>query len=226
MTSAKQIYNIIEYTFSGENNNIVNPDFVEPTATFSVTPVLFSLDNPPANLTAAGAITPNSASNITWEVYDGVSVSPILSGSGTVVSGIIKTPTADTTYQLKIMYSGGNEELSVYSTVDTYEDTLIGQLPAPGIILVTADNLTPYEAGLTHISESESKSFFEINASATGRIVIVVPNSYGTLLDIADENDNSALNEFTTINDVGNDRIIYSKIDTVTTGRYKYKLIY
>jgi hypothetical protein len=226
MTSARQIFNILQYTFSGSNNNVNPNTFVEPTATFSVTPTTYSLIAAPANITVIGSIIPNDATNITWEVYDGVSVSPVLSGSNNVINGVLPPPTIDTTYTLLVSYIGGNALLELTSVVNPYNVTYVGQLPLPSDNITVAADLVPFLSGLTSLSEAEALLLMTVTANYIGRIVIVVPDDYGTLLNIADENDLSALAEFNTIVDAPNNQKIYIKINTVTPGSYKYKLIY
>jgi len=225
-TSAKQVFNILQYTFSGNNTNVNPNNFVEPTATFSIKPGTFSLLTPPANLIVEGSIIPNDATNITWEVYDGVSVSPVLTGSNNVINSTLPTPTEDTTYTLRVIYIGGNELLELTSFVDPYDVTYIGQLPLPGDNITIAANLTPFLPGLVVTSQEDALLLMTITAANIGRLVFVVPDNYGTLLDISDENDSSVLNEFNVVIDSPNNQKIYVKIDTVTPGSYKYKLIY
>ena len=226
MTSARQLLNILAYTLSGDNSNVNRTTFVEPTATFSVTPTTYAVESAPANMTVTGSIIVNDAVNVTWEVYDGVSISPVLTGSNNVINATLDTPLIPTTYTLVVTYTGGNETLEVVSQVNPYYSTYVGQLPTPSDDITVAADLTPFLAGLVGLSYTDALELMTITAAYIGRLVLVIPDSYGTLTDISDENDLSVINEFNVVVDAPNNQKIYVKIDTVTPGSYKYKLVY
>ena len=84
----------------------------------------------------------------------------------------------------------------------------------------------PIEATLSALSKTQAINLFTINALNTGRIVIVVPNSFGTLLDIADNTDSSVISSFNLVVDTPNNRKIYVSKLALTPAVYRYKLVY
>lgn len=228
MISAKQLKNILDSSFS---SNSVSA-FAIPTATLTATPNNYYETDVPISVTIDGVITPNDGTSITWDLRDSTNVS-LVTGSGNTISHTLASePTSVGVYTYTLIIDYLDDNGSSFSTNATVNVTvlskaLVGQLALPGDDITIPGDLTPaIEATLTGLSQVQSINLFTITAAATGRIVIVVPDSFGTLLDISDNTDSSVLSEFNTIVDASNNRRIYVSKLALTPAVYRYKLVY
>jgi hypothetical protein len=228
MISARQLKNILDNSFS--SNSVSG--FAAPTAILTATPDYYYESDTPISVTIDGVITPNDGVSITWDLRDSSNVS-LISGFGNTISHVLlaePTTVGVYTYTLIIDYqdaNGSNFTTNATVNVTVLAKTLVGQLALPGDDITIPGDLTPaIEGTLTDLSQLQSINLFTITAVNTGRIVIVVPDSFGTLLDISDNTDSSVLSEFNTIVDASNSRKIYVSKLALTPAVYRYKLVY
>jgi hypothetical protein len=228
MISAKQLKNILDSSLGSATISA----FTVPTAELTATPNSYNDVDAPISVTISGTITPNDGLNITWDLKDPSNVS-LATGTGKTISHLLASePTAvgSYTYTLSIGYedtSGNAYQTSATVLVTVTTKSLVGQLALPGDDITIAADLTPtIEATFSQLSQIQSINLFSINAVNTGKIVIVVPNIFGTLLDISDNTDSSVIGEFSMVADAANDRKIYVSNLALTPGVYRYKLVY
>ena len=224
MISAKQVKNILEYSLQSTG-------FIEPVLNLAVTPnnytELYLTLNPGTN-SVIGSIVANDATGISWVLKkNGVTVS---SGTGLSISFAEAKPAVNTVYTLEATYTGGATTKSVSTNVIVEKTAYYGQLTLPTDDIVVATDLLPFinPAGLVldYCGQQFIGNLFTMVLTNTGRICLVSPYSYGTVVDIVDENDISAINEFNLVNDIPNSRYIYTMINTISAGTYKYKIQY
>jgi len=224
MISGKQLKQILDYSFTGGTS------FTIPSVTFISTPSDYPYDNVPGAVTLSGVITPNDGLNISWTITEGVAT--LASGTSNNVShNLVTIPTTigTKTYNLNVNYSDGVNNYSITATTSLVVTAsgLIGQIDNPVTDIVVPGDLTgPIEAALISKSQTEVINLFEIVAADTGRLLIVVPYSFGTLTDIQDNTDLTALDQFNVVDDPTNSRKIYVSILAVTPATYNFKLVF
>ena len=67
---------------------------------------------------------------------------------------------------------------------------------------------------------------FSIIAANTGRIVMTIPDSFGSVTSIEDGAGLNVLSQFNAVVDVPNLRTIYVSINALTPATYDYKFIF
>lgn len=225
MISAKQTKNIIDYMFSSTTG------FDAPTATFSVSPTFYGED-PGAEpaVTLSGVITPNDGTSVSWTIlYLG---SPIATGSGSSVSHTLASSPATVgtyVYTLSIQYTNdllATQSLNYNVSLSVNAVGYYGQLALPGDVITDAASVDAVLGSFTSSTQTVMLNNFNVVASNTGRIVLVVPNSYGTLISILDNVEEDVLDEFNLFNDTANARKVYTTINALVPGTYTYKLSY
>jgi len=228
MISARQLKNILDTSFS--SNPITGT--VAPTATMTATPNNYYDVDTPLSVIIDATITANDGLNITWDLRDPVNVSILTGSASTISHTLVSEPTSAGVHTYTLIMSYGDALGNNYTTNSTVAITVLskamaGQLALPGDdITVPGDLTAPIEATLSALSKTQSINLFSINAVNTGRIVIVVPDSFGTLLDIADNTDLSVISSFNLILDAPNNRKIYVSKLALTPAVYRYKLVY
>jgi len=231
MISAKQVHNILSSSQIGSGREAGT--FIPPQATFTADDDSYDVANIPASLTLSGAIDFNSANNLSWQIKDGDN-NVLASGSSSTPSHVISSPptTAGTyTYKLEVSYTNNQAtpySFTVLETVDVTSPALIGQV-ANGVTITTSGDLTPaIEATLTEKTMAEIAVLNSIVATEVpnGYVVIVVPTAFGSVTDIADQNDDSALSDFNTVTDTINNRTIYVSNAAYTPATYEFKVIF
>lgn len=219
MISARQTKNIIEYSLLGVTA------FIEPEIDFSISPNNYLSNAIPGTITLSGSIVANDATNISWIFMQGVSV--LASGTGLSPLFVVNpAPTITKEYSLLVTYTGGATSQFLVKTVTVTDPGLYGQLTGPTDNIIVESDLDPFVGGLDEGGEELFINLFTITAAATARLVIVVPHSYGIPTDIVDDNGDSVYSEFNLIDDVGDSRYIFTGINTVTPGTYKFKVVY
>jgi len=148
------------------------------------------------------------------------------SGSGTsalvTLTGIsIPTTVGSYTYTMTVTYL---DSASVTQTVICVVSLLVtsaalyGQINNPSQAIVLPADLTPYLPSLTVSNQSIIINLFSVVATNTGRIVIVVPDSYGTVTSITDNTSSNITAQFSVVNYVANN----SKFHTTTSDLTHY----
>jgi hypothetical protein len=228
MISAKQLKGILDKSFSTEP--ILS--FTPPSAILTASPDTYTTITVPASITFSSTIVvPGTLTLLSWDLKDELD-NILTSGVTTNVSYVLNTPpsTVSTpTYNLVVYYSYEGTSYSIIfpATVIISVESLVGQLANPGDdITIPGDLTAPIEATLTSKTKLQVINLFAITAAVTGRIVLVVPDSYGTLLDIQDNTDSTVLSQFDLVLDPTNSRRIYVSISALTPATYNYKLVY
>ena len=226
MISGQQLKQVLSYSFTNGTS------FMAPTGTFIATPSAYTTNSLPASVTLNGSLIPNNAVNITWTITDSLGTT-LLTGLGN--SSNYTLPTIPNTignkvYNWNISYqdgNGNNYSLILSTTVYVTAAANIGQLNGAGVNITVPGDLTPaIEATLTSTDKPTLINLFAITASNTGRIVIVIPDSYGTVSDIQDNTDSTVLSQFNVVTDPGNNRKIYVGTNAVTPATYNYKIVF
>lgn len=226
MISAQQVKQILEIITSNSDNQ----DGTVPSISLSVTPNSYSVSDVPANIVFAGTIIPaaNTFEVVGWTLKQGGTT--LATGSGTTVSYIISGGSVPdevgvVTYTLEVQYKavegGANLTTSITATVSVLEVGSIGFTTAP--LLVAADLAN---ATLEDATKQDMINPFEITSNATARMVIVIPNAFGTVNRISDNTDLVVTNEFSVINDGANNRKIYVGITPIGANTYIYKVTF
>jgi len=186
----------------------------------------------PASVTLTGSLIPNDAVNVTWTISNSVGT-VLLTGIGNSSSytlPVVPSTVSNNVYNWNVAYqdgSGTNFSVILAATVNVTANALIGQLNGAGVNITIPGDLTPaIEATLANTSQPAIINLFAITAANTGRIVIVVPDSYGAVADIQDNTDSTVLSQFNMIADTGNNRKIYVGINAVTPATYNYKVVF
>lgn len=218
MISARQTLNILNESLASNNG------FIDPIFSMSITPNNYTDNAVPALVTISAAITLNDAISVAWVLKQGVLF--IDSDTTTTINRTYTAPSANTIYTLTVDYTGGLTSKSTQANVVVEKPAYFGQLHNPSDDIVIAADLIPFLPILTYSVQSVVANLITLVLTHTGRIVFVSPYSYGTVFDIVDEMDLSVINEFNIIDDTVNSRFIYTKINTVIPGTYKYKLQY
>jgi hypothetical protein len=208
--------------------------FNPPTAEFFINPSSYTnLDVPGAGgVLLSGNITPNDGNITGWA---------ILEGATTLSTGVILAPeyllqnipstVGSYNYSLSVTYEnnlGTKLSLVVPVTLSVTSVGYYGQLALPTDDIPIPIGV-PLSAGVlatfTSSTQTVMMNLFSITAVNTGRIVLVVPYSYGQISDITDNTDNTVLSQFNFVDDPGVSRI-YTTINTLTPGTYYYKLVF
>jgi hypothetical protein len=226
MISSQQLKQVLTYSFT---NGI---SFVGPAGTFIASPSVYTNLVLPGSVTLTGSIIPNDAVNITWSITNSIGTL-LLSGTGNTSSytlPVVPSTTGVNVYYWNINYqnnSGANLSLILNATVTVTSSSLVGQLNGAGVnIVIPADLTAPIEATLTTTSQLAMINLFAITAVYTGRLVIVIPDDYGTVVDIQDNTDSTVLSQFNLVVDAPNNRKIYVGINAVTPATYNYKIVF
>jgi hypothetical protein len=231
MISGKQVKQILEYSFTAGTG------FLAPSSTFIATPSLYTVDTVPGSVILSGVLLVNDGLNITWTITN-AGGTVLTSGSvavGVSVAnishslGVIPSSASSNIYNLNVTYedtTGTTFMFTVPTTVTVTASAKIGQLDNPTDNILVAADLVPFEAGLTLTTQDNIINLFSIVASNTARIVIVIPNAYGTVTDISDNTDSSVLAEFNVVNDGPGARKIYVGTLPLTPATYYYKITF
>lgn len=224
MISAKQIKAILDYSFSAGSN------FLAPAGSFIATPSSYTSTSLPSSVVLNGSLIPNDATNITWTIKNNIGTT-LLAGVGNTCSFTLPSvPTSGSNvYTWEIAYLDTNNNaltLILPTTVFVSTPGLYGQLPTPSDNISVFGDLVPFAGALSEGDQNFFINLFEVVCTHNGRITIVVPNTFGTLQDISDNTDASVLSQFNVVNDVPNNRKIYTTINSVAAGSYYFKLIY
>jgi hypothetical protein len=227
MISGRDLKNVLTQSFTNGTS------FLAPTASFIATPSTYTVSSLPASVILSGTITPNNGTLITWTITNsGGTV--IATGSGVnVTHTLASVPSAVSTnvYNLNVTYTnataGTTAVIVVATSVVVTAAGKVGQINSPtATITIPGDLTAPYEAALVVETKTQMINLFPIVAANTGRIVIVIPDSYGTVSIIEDGAGLNALPQFNATLDPTNSRTIYSSVNIVTPGTYNYKIIF
>ena len=225
MISARQAKNMVEYMFTSGS------DFTPPTATFVAMPDLYSTSTIPGGITLSGTITLNDGTLTSWSIMSGSTV--LATGAGVTVShNLVSIPVllGSYNYHLVVNYTDNQnvaQSIIVPEVIQVTQDALIGALPNPGDDIIIPTDLTPaIEATLTITTQAGLINLFPVTPVSSGRIVFVVPSSYGTLSRIEDNASLDVTNQFNVVLDPSNNRNIYVSVNAVTAGTYNYKLVF
>jgi hypothetical protein len=226
MISGQQLKQVLTYTFAGGTT------FLGPTGTFVAIPSTYTVDSLPPSVTLEGSLLPNDALNITWTITDGIG-NTLVSGLGNTVSFALPSvpnTVSNNVYNWNITYedtNGGTYTLILSTVVLVTASAKFGQLNGAGLDIIVPGDLTPLiEATFTVTDQVTIINLFAIVAPYTGRLVIVIPDSYGTVTDIQDNTDSTVLSQFNVVVDAPNNRKIYTTINAVTPDTYYYKIIF
>ena len=226
MISGQQLKQVLGYVFTNGSS------FLAPTGTFLATPSTYPDDSLPISIVLNGTLVPNDAINITWTITNNVGTI-LLTGVGNTVSYTLLTiPSTIGSHNFNWNISYQDSSLTNYSLILTTNifvstSAKIGQLANPSDDIVISTDLTPLiESTLLSVTQNTVINLFAITCTNIGKIVIVVPDSYGNLLDIEDNTNSTVLNQFNVITDITNNRKIYVSIANVTPDTYYYKLIF
>lgn len=220
---------MIDYMFSGAAG------FTAPAAIFNANPNTYVSTAVPATDVLSGTITPNNGTIVSWSITAGTNSTPIATGTGinvthTLNGANVPTTIGTHTYYLTVTYTDNNnatQSFVVATNIIVTAAARFGQLAGPTDNITTPAGLTPaIEATLTTTSKGVMINLFSVTAANTGRIVFVVPDSYGTVSSIEDGAGLNVLNQFNVVVDAGNNRRIYVSINTVVPGSYDYKFIF
>jgi hypothetical protein len=227
MISAKQVKQILDYSFSGGNG------FLIPEATLFISPSQYTNNAIPGGVSITGTITPNDGTSINWVLRDDNNSTPIASGSGNAVShNLVSVPTDinNYSYSLIVNYKDANQVIKSFTqsvTLVVSSPALIGQLQNPSDdILVPGDLTAGIEGTLSIKTQNQIINLFSLSAVNVGRVLFVIPDSYGSVTDIADNTDNSVIDQFDVIADAPNQRSIFITKNTLVPGTYFFKIIF
>jgi hypothetical protein len=225
MLSAQQVKQMLQIiTKNSENQN-----GSVPTVTFSATPASYSVNDLPASILFSGTIlaSVNTESIVGWAIK--FNSSTLNTGTGTTISytlpgGSVPDELGAFTYTLEVTYLAvGNTTPQTFSTalvINVLEDGKIGYMNSPtGNILVPADVTN---AVLTTLSKQDMINVFPITNVGQSRLVIIVPNSFGTVAYISDNTDQVVTSEFNLVNDPSNNRKIYVSVNALAANTYRY----
>ena len=228
MISAQQMKEVINYMFSG------TPGFIAPTSIFTSSVASYSVTNPPGSVVLSGIITPNNGIITSWSIADsssavlgtGTNNSPSVTLSG---SGLLPSTIGLKTYFLTTFYTdtnGVNLSYVVPVSFNVTSNILIGQLSTGVDIILPTDLDSTIENSLASTTQDTVINLFDVVATTTGRCIFVVPDGLGSVTDISDNTNSSVLSQFNLVIDGTNSRKIYTQINQVTPGTYKFKLLF
>ncbi len=224
MISARQNKNMLEWMFAS------GADFTAPTAIFTVSPNTYTTAAVPAGVTLSGTITLNDATLTDWTIMQGTTM--LATGTGTSVShALVTIPSAvgTTSYSLVVNYTDNNSNalsLVVPTSVVVTAVGLYGQLATGVDIAISTDLTALIEATLTSTSKSVIINAFDIVAATTGRIIFIIPDSYGTPTDLEDGSGLDVSSQFNQVVDAINSRTIWTSINMVIPATYTYKFVF
>jgi len=225
MISSQQLKQILTFSFTNGSS------FVAPTCSIIATPSLYTTDSVPGSVVITGTLVPNDGTNISWTLTASGSTTALLIGTGNSLTYNIPSVPAiagSYSYNWNITYednTGTTLSLVCPITITVTASAKYGQLANPGDNIVIAADLTPaIEGTLTVTNQSFIINLFPLIASNTGRIVIVVPDSYGAVTSITDNTNLDVTSQFNIINDVVNSRKIYVGINAVTPNTYYFRI--
>lgn len=227
MIGAKQINNMFNYIAAASSSEVV------PTANLSFTYPSYPESAVPGTNVLSGNIVSNGAKVQGWVLKDnGNNQVAIGSGTSAVNYSLATIPSVvgSYTYSLVITYYNEKDITTTATetiTLQVVEDCLVGQLPNPGDNITIPGDFTPtMEAALVSQTQIGLINPFNITAAGTGRIVFVIPDSYGVVDRIEDNIEADITDEFNIVNDPGNGRKFYVGINTVVSGTYNYKFVF
>lgn len=225
MISGQQLKQILTYSFSNGSS------FLAPALTFTILPSSYTLNNIPASLVLSGSVIPNDGTNIQWSMTNS---SNVVIGAGiglnaavTLTGGSIPSTVGIYTYNFIVTYvDANNVTQSISTSVLLYVTApgLYGQINSPSQDIIVPGDLTPYLGSLTITTQATLINLFSIVATNTGRIVIVVPDSYGTVTSIEDNTSMNITSQFHVVVDVTNNRKFYVTNSALTPGTYYFKV--
>lgn len=226
MISGKQLKQVLDYSFTNGSS------FLGASCTFMATPSTYTTIAVPANVPLTGIVTPNDAVNISWNITN-PSATVISSGMGltpsyTLTGGDIPTTVGSYTYTLNVTYEdtlGNTYSVSCPTTIGVEVAAAYGQLPGPGDNIVIPGDLTaPIEATFTTSTQTALMNLFSYAAAVTARMVIVVPDAYGTVVSITDNTSSDITAQFNVVVDAPNNRKIYVSNSTIAPGTYYFQV--
>jgi len=226
MISGKQLKQVLDYSFTNGSS------FLGASCTFIATPSTYTTTSVPVNVPLTGIITPNDALNISWTITD-PSNSVLQSGIGntpsyTLTGGDIPTTVGSFVFTLNVTYEdslGNTYSVSCPTTIGVEVAASYGQLPGPGDNIVIPGDLTaPIEASFTTTTQTALMNLFSYAAAVTARMVIVVPDAYGTAVSITDNTSSDITAQFNVVVDAPNNRKIYVSNSTITPGTYYFQV--
>ena len=228
MIGSKQVKQIIDYSFSYGAGS-----FLSPEATFIATPNSYTATSPPGgNIILSGSIIPNDGTDISWVITNSVGT-PLADGVDNTPSHSIAPPASigSYTYNLNVSYKndvGTTIAFVIIAVIVVSADGKVGQLDGPGDDFTTPAefDVLNVEGGFIFKTNSDVINLFSFEVTSTARTVIVIPDSFGSVVDIQDNTDNSVLSQFNTVADVGNTRTLYVTDLALTPGTYFYKVVF
>jgi hypothetical protein len=229
MISARQLKNILDTSFSAG----AGTSAISVTATFTASPSTYLNTSIPGTVALSGTIVPGvGALFVTWQIKDNLN-NILETGVGNNVAyslTAIPTTIGSHPYTLFVFYQDatGTPFSDSFTTVVGVTSVIkVGQLLLPGDdITVPGDLSGGLEATFATYTNTEAINLFPITTDHTGRLVIIVPDYYGTLSDISDNTDSSVLTEFHVVTDSVNGRKMYVSLNAVTPATYHYKLVF
>jgi hypothetical protein len=228
MISAKQLKNILDHSFSAS----AGTSAVLLSATFTAAPSQYNNTSIPGSVILSGTIVPNGALLVTWVIKNALGTI-LESDSGNNVShslAAIPTTIGSHPYALIVSYQDGTGTsfTASFTAVVTVTTLMkVGQLLLPGDDLIVSGDLSgALEGTFPTYTSTQAINLFAVTTSRTARLVIIVPDSYGTLSDISDNTDSSVLNQFKVVPDFVNNRKLYVSLNAVTPATYHYKLVF
>jgi len=229
MISAKQLKKLLDYSFTTPTSS-----GAVPTATFSANPNMYGTTVLPTSVALTGVITLNGATNLLWDITtpDGTLLNTGFTTSvfHTLSGAAVPSVAGSTTYTLNVSYSnrtGTGFNASFLTSVTVTDVVKVGQLPDPGDDIIASADLTVFiEDTLASLEITEVINLFSVNAINTGRILMVIPYSFGTVTSIQDNLDVVITSEFNVVDDSTNSRKIYITQNVLTPATYHYKFTF
>lgn len=224
MISGQQLKQVLDYGFTNGSG------FMGPTGSLTSTPSLYTTSNLPASVVLSGSVIPNDAQNINWTLVYTATNTTVLTGTGSILNynlPVVPAVIGSYTYNWNISYddlSGNTFIIIITITIQVIAASLYGQINNPVQIISVPADLLPYEPSLTVSNQSVIINLFSVVATNTGRIVITVPDSYGTVTSITDNTSLDITSQFSMVNDPGNSRKLYTTNVVLTPGTYYFKV--
>jgi hypothetical protein len=227
MISAQQLKQALDYSFlSGINTTI-------PSISLNVTPATYTTEAPPSSLSFTGLIIPNDAISFTWALYNANTNTLLATGSTSTIDFTLNTPpltVGNTIFNLVLTYNTANLT-NITTTVSTAILVTLaakyGQLAEPGDNILASTDLTNEILGtFSNISQNTLANLFTVVLSGSGRLVFVIPDSYGTVSMISDNQNTNITNNFNVVTDLVNARKIYVSFAPITAGTYYYQFTF
>lgn len=227
MISSKQLNQVLEYSFAAGSGV-----FLSPTASFIATPSAYTDSSIPGSVTLSGTIIPNNATDISWNIRSNQSTLDLSIGTdNNILHNLASIPTTidNHVYSLNVSYKndmGINLSFTVTTAITISSAGKVGHLGGPVDNFTTASQFDTLavESGFNSKTQTEMINLFTINVATTSRVVIVIPDSFGTV-DIQDNTDSSVLTQFDLVTDASNNRKLFKSTNTLSPGTYHYKLV-